>query len=605
MFENFLHRHLLHTIVQSGLPYPKGEERLLWEQKREEFSQDFSLLHGQLSLPYPALLATDFLAYSRTGERKIFEKPYFARRDLLIRMTIGECVYWDDGFMDQVANGLWLLGEETSWVVSAHNIDDYTKTLKTKDRPLPDKEEPVIDLFAAQTGATISLCCHLLKGKLDQITPQIHQRMEKEVKERILTPFFTREDFWWMGFVRKELNNWTPWILSNILICLLYWEKDPLLLAKGLYKAMEILDRYLLSMPDDGGCDEGVAYWNMSGASLLDCLELMDFATQGEGRFYDDPKVQAIGCFPLYAHIHGEYFWNFADCDAKPVIDGERIWRYGQISDNLDLCRLGRQMVSRSKSLWPEDTPQMSRVLNRLFTQIPSSLEEEEKNGETEGSIFLPSVEIWAKRKEPYYFAIKGGHNAQNHNHNDVGSFLLYIQGEPQIIDGGNMVYTAQTFSEKRYDQWNTRSKNHNLPLIGGWEQQEGKEHCAQEVTVTDTGMTMELKKAYPKEAGVLSYRRKAQLIHHVTLEDHIVLTEEKPVEWVFLFREEPQFLQGKICTSVLEMNHDPCLLVEKEPYEVQDERMAKSFEGTIWRLTLRSEAKKEHMQTFMMEVKK
>ena len=47
---------------------------------------------------------------------------------------------------------------------------------------------------------------------------------------------------------------------------------------------------------------------------------------------------------------------------------------------------------------------------------------------------------------------MKGGHNAENHNHNDVGSFVVALGRATPLVDPGSEVYTARTFSPRRYD---------------------------------------------------------------------------------------------------------------------------------------------------------
>ena len=67
---------------------------------------------------------------------------------------------------------------------------------------------------------------------------------------------------------------------------------------------------------------------------------------------------------------------------------------------------------------------------------------------------------------EGLYLAAQGGHNAESHNHNDVGNFIVYADGQPAIIDVGVETYTAKTFSSQRYEIWTMQSAYHNLPSI-------------------------------------------------------------------------------------------------------------------------------------------
>ena len=82
-------------------------------------------------------------------------------------------------------------------------------------------------------------------------------------------------------------------------------------------------------------------------------------------------------------------------------------------------------------------------------------------------STWYPETEVcYMRNKTGFFVAAKGGNNAESHNHNDVGSFELYIDQTPMIIDAGVGAYTRQTFSSERYAIWNTQSNYHNLPII-------------------------------------------------------------------------------------------------------------------------------------------
>ena len=78
-------------------------------------------------------------------------------------------------------------------------------------------------------------------------------RVRRELKIRVLDPFTATDDFWWMGFCRSDLNNWTPWIISNIIVCALLDPMPVRKLADLLTRACGMLDRYLDVLPADGG----------------------------------------------------------------------------------------------------------------------------------------------------------------------------------------------------------------------------------------------------------------------------------------------------------------------------------------------------------------
>jgi hypothetical protein len=592
LFEAFLEQNDLRTLLvppQKRVLFPPAEDRSAWEglPRREELFR----WGDESNAGYPALPATAFLAYARTGDRRAYEAPYFERRRLLIGAALAECAAGNGAYLDAVIDGLWLLCEESSWVISAHNDAAF----------LPDTANPGIDLFAAQTAATLAHTVTLLGNPLDIVTPALRSRVRLEVDRRVLTPFMERDDFWWMGFTRKDLNNWTPWILSNIIDTFLLLETDNARLAAALTRAMRMLDRYLDCQPEDGGCDEGCGYWNMAGASVLDCLESLRRATGGKADFYGEPLIRNIAAFPLHAHIAGEWYWNFADCDAKPYLDGERVYTFGLRTGNPALTALGYSIAVSNASVIPRDTPQMNRVLHALFT--PLALRQtppiEAEN------VVLPRLGVYAFRRGNFYAALKGGHNGESHNHNDVGSCIVFYRGEPCTVDAGNMVYTAKTFSDERYTLWNTRAAYHNIPLVGGEEQREGALYRATEIEYLENGARMELREAYPAQAGIAHYMR--ELIageEGVTVCDDLLLAAPGTVTWVWLLRHAPAVSDTESGTCLqlmggLRLHADVPLAVTVEEIPITDERMARNFPGSLYRVLLAVKPALHHRVTF------
>ncbi|MBQ7826230.1 MAG: heparinase II/III family protein, partial [Clostridia bacterium] len=212
----------------------------------------------------------------------------------------------------------------------------------------------------------------------------------------------------------------------------------------------------------------------------------------------------------------------------------------------------------------------------------------------------MPNLQVYAWRKNGLYMAIKGGCNGESHNHNDVGTFIVYADGEPQVVDMGNMLYTAKTFGPERYTLQNTRSMNHNLPLIGGVEQCEGREYCAKVIAAGEQGAELEIAGAYPSDAGILSIRR--TFVPHengVTLTDRIALDGEKEVTWVFMLRKPPVCEAGKVTFGPLALHHDATLTQQVTEMPVTDVRLKKNFPGSLWRLALTAKAASTFEQHF------
>lgn len=91
--------------------------------------------------------------------------------------------------------------------------------------------------------------------------------------------------------------------------------------------------------------------------------------------------------------------------------------------------------------------------------------------------------------------ALKGGHNAEHHNHNDVGSYVVVLGASTPLLDPGSEVYTARTFSSKRYDSNVLNSFGHPVPRVAGRLQRVGREAAAAVVSTsfTNSADTLEL----------------------------------------------------------------------------------------------------------------
>ena len=241
----------------------------------------------------------------------------------------------------------------------------------------------------------------------------------------------------------------------------------------------------------------------------------------------------------------------------------------------------------------------MNRVLFTLFAAEP----EQPALTQSPSYLALPDLQVFSWRHGGMYLAAKGGHNGESHNHNDVGTFLLYTDGQPRVIDLGNCVYTAKTFGPDRYTLMNTRSRNHNVPLIGAMEQAAGREHAAADVSADCHGLRLDIAAAYPKEAGVCRLCRTFAIDGNgMTLTDDIELDRAQPVTWVFMLRDRPELSPGSASFGGLLLSHDSTLLQRVEEIPVTDPRMAGNFPGSVWRLALEAPAGRLHHRTFAFQ---
>ncbi len=543
-------------------PYPTYSKPEGFEKIPETVRQAYiKSAEKELDKEWPLFPATIFLEFVRNGNRSNYERLSFNRRKRLATFVLSETFERQGRFMDEIVNGIWAICEESFWGIPAHN----------KRQGLPDIDQPIVDLFAAETGSLMAWIHYLMAPELDQINPLITKRMIAETDRRILTPYLEHTDWGWMGFnwrnrsgYMRPVNNWNPWINSNIISCALLLEQDPQRRIKILYKTMDSIDNFTQPYPPDGGCDEGPSYWGRAAASLYDCLELLYQASNGKINIFDEPLIINMGSFITKAYISQPYFINFADASAKMSINAPIVFRYGKAINNKAMMTfaafeaqaqdMGGKTLSGSFGVLNRVLPALFAVNELLTTQPVQPFIRD---------VWLPDIQVMTARSyhnsnESFYVAAKGGHNDESHNHNDVGTFIVYADGKPVLIDAGAQTYTAKTFSNQRYELWNNQSAYHNLPTINGVMQKEGHLYMAKDVRYSSSDqsaqLNLDISTAYSSDAFVESWQRSITLNRgkNVSIIDNFELSQLiEPLTLNFLTPLETDLSKsGKIILS-------------------------------------------------------
>ena len=555
-------------------PYPTAADRDPWTSLPPEIRNKVVKAGEQaLGKPYVPLPASVFLEYARNGNRSHFEALQNSRRDHLRDVVLAECVEGNRRFLDDIADGVWCICEETYWGRAAH------LGAQKRGVGLPDAQEPIIELLSAETAALLAWTGYLLGPQLDKTNPLVRERIGLEIERRMLGVYRRRSDFGWMGLNNDHpVNNWNPWISSNVLTCALLVENDPARRAETVYKVLTSLDRFLDSYHEDGGCDEGPGYWSRAGASLFECLDLIRSSTGGAVNFFEVPLVRQIGAYIYRVHIAGDWFVNFADAPAKVHPDGSLMYRFGAAAGDSSLKAFGAYQVQH----YGLSLENLGRALPALFGYAEMSKAEARQPLVREA--WMPGIQVATARARQgsvsgFYFAALGGHNAESHNHNDVGNFVVFLDGNPVLIDVGVETYTAKTFSSKRYEIWTMQSAFHNLPTINGVMQAAGRQYAAREVSFRsdDTGaeFAADIAAAYPKEAGVDKWIRTVRLdraTNRIVVTDRYTLRGASKVEMSLMTPKQARadgaraLVLNAGARIAIEAPGDPALRVEEIP---------------------------------------
>lgn len=491
---------------RSGIP--ESSDRAVWDGVDPyTLRQLLTEAEAERGAPWADATATLFARFVRDGDRRGYETAVHARQHRLTRAVVLAAATGSDTWLDEAADGAVVLCEQSTWCLPAH--DDAHER---RGFVVPDAGSPYLDLGAGEVVAQLAVADRILGASWDLRWPGVRERIRREADLRVFTPFETRDDFWWLGY-RREVNNWNPWILGNVVLAAALLLDDPTRLAGITARALDSLDRYVSALPADGAIDEGVAYWWNGAGRMLELLDLSSRLTGGRLDAASLPVLAEVLRFPMRMQLDDEWYVNVADgwARSRRGEPWQLAFRWGLRMGDRDVVdwasgarRPGRPVAPVSGGL-----PRLVRALAdadwRDATPAPPPLPR---------SVWLPSVQVLVCRggagsAAGLTLAAKGGTNGESHNHMDLGSFVVAAGGRPLLVDVGKPTYTRQTFGDDRYGIRAMRSGWHNAPAPHGLEQGEGTAFAARvlRAPLREPGegpieLSLDLTGAYPFDAG-------------------------------------------------------------------------------------------------------
>jgi len=589
-------------------PYPTAAEREPWQAVPKAIADAIvGRAEAIKGTEWESLPATVFMDYGRNGNRSHYERYYFTRRVRLNDLALGECIEGKGRFLDELINGIWLTCEETFWGLPAHL--GFEKKHPTAG--LPDVEEPIVDLFAAETGVAMSWIHYLLGPQLDQANIMITPRIRFEVERRILDPAFARDDFSWMfkeyNGQKHHLGNWTSWIDSNWLAANLLLEPDAGRREAAILKICRSVDDYLDDYSDDAGCVEGPGYWNVSPGSYFDCCTLLTSATGGAGNPLTDPFVHKMFRYIADVHINGPWFVDYGDAPPQQEECGEFLYRIGSATGDTTLERYG---AFNAAAALPHggDFPDGQGHLGRQFPNVlayAKAISAEKQDALVRDSWYPDLGLMTARIKEGsvggFYLAMQAAANQRGHGHNDSGSFIVFHDGSPVFVDIGPEAYTAPRY------KFSVQSAYHNLPTIGGVMQSNrspGYRASDLHYSTDDSraAISMNLATAYPNEAGIDRWTRTLTLdraANRIRLMEDFGLQKKVAVQLSFMTPRIPAQESGKVvfrsadkAARDVALSFDATLIVPTiENIDLTDDWLVSRWGKTIYRVMLTSVA--------------
>ena len=458
--------------------------------------------------------------YQITGDRANYEHLFFTRRDELSVLALAICLTGDkEKYMAPLMDRLIAVLEEFTWCIPAHM--DWDPETGAPKQPYPS------DLFCCATGAMLSEVVKVLGEELEKEWRGITDWIAKEALERVVYNVLANPlERWHWWFNGSGINNWTVWCGYNCMATAVQFEKNPEKLAKVLKKFYNTASIFTASYSDDGYCDEGAGYYTRAGAMLFRAIDLMDKLRPGSAaKTYQEPKIRAIFEFIAHVRLGKDYVVSFSDGSYRLPPMLSCIVPSGALIGSKAMLELGVDRQAYLGSGGDMITEALALLFDYPITQIP-----EKDSAGTPVTCYKDRLGIL--RSERFTATLKGGHNAESHNHNDLGHFEVFYEGEPVVVDAGTGRYAKINFSAQRYTLWYTRGNGHNAPVIGGMEQQPGRKFTATlDVDETKTVLKSDLSNAYPAEAGVKAFTRELNFApDQVVVEDTLKLKKKQPV---------------------------------------------------------------------------
>ncbi len=586
--------------------FPPATDRKAWDKMYHGDLQQkytYAILNEApqiLNTPWPGCSLKLLTQFIKKGDRESYMKPYNERRRRLTVLTFAECMENRGRYIEEIAEGLWQIISEPTWVQPAH------ERFNAPD-PVPvDGKYEVVDLNASKTALLLGAVMELIEPQLLAYSPSLIDRVKKEIIRRVVVPLEAEGDEpWWLQKEIRYPSNWIPWCCANSLGAAAYvLQDDPDRLARLIWKMFAAVDKFIAVYMPDGACDEGPAYWRHSVAQMYQFMDHVNRRTDGlYNDFFKQPKIRRMGEFFADLNLTGNYFMNYADAQAQfKSVDYGMLYSFGESIKSDIMKSFCLKFAEENKN----EAPACSELLPLLnLFRLPFKVDMSSyKHGEF---AFFRDRQLFIARENAkdtskgFIVSIKGGHNNEGHNHNDLGHFSIFCNGKPLIVDVGAGTYTRKTFSPERYTIWWIGGMGHNAAAVNGHIQLEGKMYHAKVRQVNTTGknhsISLDLSAILPAEAGVKKYDRTLELNREksfVSVADTIAVKKGTANVEIKLYSPQKAVSfsknQVKWADAVMDLENISCVSIQE--VDLKDEKKLAGTWNKLYCITLKTELK-------------
>jgi len=452
------------AAMVSARPFVMGppiSDRAAWSAaaKRPDLRNVISQAEEQVKTPLPQMTDELYLDYSKTGNRRRGEAVLFGRRSRVSLFALAECVENRGRFLPAFEEAVRSICRDRTWVMPAHDgaLDNFRGRQVT------------IDLAVAMLAWDLAIADSLLT---EQLPSSLRTLIRQEMQNRVFAPYRRmaagQQDAYWLVVD----NNWNAVCLAGVTGSALTLIDDPRERAWYALAAAHYSRHFLSGFTPDGYCSEGVGYWNYGFGHYAAMAETLRRATRGGIDLLANPAASRPAAYGAQIQITEGVCPAFADCDvnARP---SPRLLAYLSDRFGAEPPASARALTARAGFHWT--------ALDLVSEKAPAVAGAEPWPKPGALRTWFPDAGVLicrppARGGRDFGVAILGGHNAEHHNHNDVGTFMVVVGDQAVLPDIGAEVYTRRTFSAKRYESRALNSYGHAVPVVAGQLQRAGRD---------------------------------------------------------------------------------------------------------------------------------
>lgn len=517
--------------IAAGLPDdtftfgPKITDRAAWEKlaHHAEFAKVVATAEKKLNQPMPAMTEEIYSLYKTTGKRtKQYSDVRSDRYNRVAQYTLAECIENKGRFIPPLEAAISEICSERTWIYNFHDTPDLDDW---------HGKRMSVDLGAVVPAHDMAAAMVLLGDRLSAKTRQL---ITDECRRRILQPYHHAIEnagdsgMWWIN----AHMNWNAVCHFGIVGTALGIEQDRHKRAFFLASAEKFAGNYLSGFGTDGYCNEGLGYWNYGFSNYIGLAELIWQESKGKVNLFDLPNARAAAMYPAHIEIMNGLAPSFADCTLNtppmPRLAAfvNRRYRLGLPQFAMDdMTTAGGSLATALMYSSPNSATASPPAKEAAGYEIRSYFDL--------GGVLVSRPALNSTCR--IGVALKGGHNAEAHNHNDLGTFVIAMGKELPILDPGGEVYTSRTFGKDRYQSNLLNSFGHPVPIVAGQLQRAGREAQAKilKADFTDAVDTfsMDISSAYivpelKKLTRTFTYDRTGQ--GSLTVVDEVAFSQPK-----------------------------------------------------------------------------